>query len=181
MAIRLLSTALIGPIIVSVIIFAVGIYTFFVVASEIEKTLDQNEVQNIGNFDEDYAPIIDLLPFVLIIFAIMAVVGVVMQFARSSYTPTKQISQPEIEKTVEKEKPKYPDVPKMRGDYKLYKVTDVDDALETAQKLRNSKYWSKVTKYTDKKYHLPADNNCAVYVSMWTKDESMDNGNPRWK
>jgi len=178
--------AMIMSAIVALVILAVGIFAFFATLSAVEDGLNESKAtedttHNLGEVGTD---VFNIIGVVLVIGAVMAVVGMVYAYVRPSYSPPSpkpQIKMSDIDDTVEKEvKPKYPRVPQNIGDYKLYKVTDVDDALETAKELRGSRYWTKLTKYTHRKYNLPATKNCAVYVSNWTKDDS-DNGKPKWR
>jgi len=178
-------------VIVTMIILTVGIFAFYTVLNEVNESLlnttneedMNNTTEQIELIDKNFSIVMDIIPVVLVVGAVMVVVSVVGGIFTGPHTTTyssPQITHSDVEETQKETRPQYPSVPQMRGDYQLYKVTDVDDALEVAKRLRDSKYWTKLAKYTDKKYHLSADKNCAVYVSNWSKDDTIDRGRPKW-
>jgi len=169
-------------IVATMVILSVGIFVFFTVFAEINEMSNESE-EAMNKIIENTNPILNLLPVMIVVGAIMAIVGMVFNISRPSFRspPSPPIPIPVLE-IPEKRRPvnKYPHVPENIGDYRLHKITGVDEALETAKILRDGKYWSKIVMYKDKKYKLLPDRNCAVYVSMWTKDESADKGKPKW-
>jgi len=178
-------------VIISMFILAVGIFAFYTVLNEVNESLlnttneeDMNKTtEQIEQLDKNFSIFMDLIPVVLVVSAVMVVVSVVSGIFTGPHTTTyssPQITHSDIEEAKKETRPQYPSVPKSRGDYHLHRVTDVDDALEIAKRLRDSKYWTKLAKYTDKKYHLSPDKNCAVYVSNWSKDDTIDRGRPKW-
>ena len=172
-------------VVVAFVILVVGLFVFSTTLSEIENMETDPETQKtISNIGDGTIAVFEILPIVIIIAIIASVLGVVYNFGRSSTfvpPPKKVIKQEDIDEIHKEVKPKYPNVPKEVGDYRLHRITDVDDALEIARELRNNGYWTKLTKYTHKKYKLPETRNCAVYISNWRKEDSIDNGKPKWR
>jgi len=176
-----ISPSIIMSLIVMLIILFVGIFAFFAVMDSI-KDVDEEEAQK--ELEEmDPNPIYDLLPMVLIIGGIMIIVGLVYGFliGPSTNKPSvTRIKDEDIDKQVIKQRDLFPNIPKTIKDYKLHGVYDIDNALNTAKVLRENAYWAKLVKYPYKKYKLPADKNCAVYVSKWKKDD-INNEKPKWR
>ena len=184
-------------LIVFMIIMFFGLFLFSTIYSTIENGVSEmktnntqinntqinNTLENISSIDESYTTLLNLFPVIIIIMAIGLVLGIVNTFLTGSSgysTYTKNIAEVEEEEEEEqKEESKKYNVPDEIQDYVLHKLTNVDEALETAKALRDNGYWVKVKRFNKKAHNIPDNNYCGVYRSRWRKDEEIEK--PKWR
>ena len=181
--------------VVALIVLAVGIFTFFITINSITTTtnaVNKSEVEkSISNITDTSGSVFNIIGIVLIIGVVMAIVGVLYNFAGgaigSSSSPSKTIAddEEEIKEKVQTYKParttpfKSPP-PIELGDYKLSGMESVDDALAKSKQYRETGFWTKIINYeNNKKINTNSDKTCGVYVSKWTRNEQETYGKPK--